>query len=284
MSRARASTATSARGRASRERDAEREPSPAGAASSRGIALGFLAMLPLFAAYEAALARIPNGARNLGEVVVSAPLSALGEHLPLARALALGALAVLALVEVSRGAGPEYGLLPRLWRIVLEGALAAVVLGPLRLVLLAVVGVDDGTAGLRADVVAPPPLARAASVAGGAAYEEIVFRVGLQSLLFVAVRALLELARAPERAARAVAEIVALVGAALAFAAAHLALVLDAFGPGGEAWDPTVFTWRALAGILLGTLFRWRGPGVAAWAHAFFNLALSIGAGPDVFL
>ena len=38
----------------------------------------------------------------------------------------------------------------------------------------------------------------------------------------------------------------------------------------------------ALAGILLGLLFRWRGPGVAAWSHGLFNLALLLGIDPDV--
>ena len=36
--------------------------------------------------------------------------------------------------------------------------------------------------------------------------------------------------------------------------------------------------------ILLGLLFRWRGVGVTAWTHGLFNLALLLGAGPDVFL
>ena len=53
---------------------------------------------------------------------------------------------------------------------------------------------------------------------------------------------------------------------------------------GGEVFSAPVFTWRLAAGILLGLLFRWRGIGAAAWAHGIFNLALSIGAGPDVFL
>jgi hypothetical protein len=37
-----------------------------------------------------------------------------------------------------------------------------------------------------------------------------------------------------------------------------------------------------LGGLALGLIFRWRGPGVAAWAHALFNVALWIGIDPDV--
>ena len=36
------------------------------------------------------------------------------------------------------------------------------------------------------------------------------------------------------------------------------------------------------AGILLGLVFRLRGPGVAAWAHGLFNVALLVGVDPDV--
>jgi hypothetical protein len=59
---------------------------------------------------------------------------------------------------------------------------------------------------------------------------------------------------------------------------------VQVLGRGGEPFRAAVFTWRLFAGILLGTLFRWRGPGVAAWSHALFDLFLSTGAGPDVFL
>ena len=75
-----------------------------------------------------------------------------------------------------------------------------------------------------------------------------------------------------------------MLGSATLFAAAHLAAYTAWLGPGGEPYDASVFTWRLLAGILLGLVFRWRGPGVAAWTHGLFNLALLLGAGPDVFL
>jgi len=36
-----------------------------------------------------------------------------------------------------------------------------------------------------------------------------------------------------------------------------------------------------MAGMCLALLFRWRGLAACAWAHAFFNLALVLGAGPE---
>ena len=74
-----------------------------------------------------------------------------------------------------------------------------------------------------------------------------------------------------------------LLGSSLAFAAFHLEACVAWLGVGGDPFEPAIFTYRVLAGMLLGLLFRWRGPGVAAWAHGLFNLGLLLGAGPDVF-
>jgi hypothetical protein len=130
-----------------------------------------------------------------------------------------------------------------------------------------------------------PALAWTAVLCGGAAFEELVFRLGVLSLAYLAVRrGLLALGASP-RAAGLGAELAGLAVSAVVFAASHLPLVVERLaGPGGEPFDGAIFTWRVLAGILLGILFRWRGMGVAAWAHALFNLALAIGAGPEVFL
>jgi membrane protease YdiL (CAAX protease family) len=159
------------------------------------------------------------------------------------------------------------------------------VLGPVLLVLLHPFGGLDALRGLRPPSAAEAPgLARAALLAGGAAYEELVFRMGLQGLLYLALRPTLAFWLGAERGARVGAEVLAVLLAAVVFAAAHLAVFTQVFGPGGEPFHAGVFPWRVLAGILLAVLFRWRGPGVAAWTHASFNFATSIGAGPEVFL
>jgi Type II CAAX prenyl endopeptidase Rce1-like len=121
---------------------------------------------------------------------------------------------------------------------------------------------------------------------GGGAYEELLFRWLLYSLVFwLTRRAGLKLGMAEDGATLS-AELLAIALSASAFAAAHLEGVVYLFTgwAGGEAYHPAIFAWRLLAGVLLAILFRWRGLGVAAWTHAFFNLALSIGAGVDVFL
>jgi membrane protease YdiL (CAAX protease family) len=108
--------------------------------------------------------------------------------------------------------------------------------------------------------------------------------MGLQGLLFLLVSRTLVFWLPHPPSVRWCSEILAVLLSALVFAAVHLALFTQVLGPGGEPYHPGIFLWRVLAGVLLAALFRWRGPGVAAWTHALFNLALAIGAGPAVLL
>jgi hypothetical protein len=174
----------------------------------------------------------------------------------------------------------ELGLFARVGRVVFEGFVAAVVLGPLLLLLEN--ALDLPVPPLAA--ASTPALADALRHASGAAFEEIVFRVGLQSAFFVLALEVCAFFTGERTLSRWPAEAAAIVLGALAFAAAHLAPVVGIFGVGGEAPVASVFIWRVIAGIALGILFRVRGPGVAAWTHALFNVALFVGAGPDVFL
>jgi len=248
------------------------------AALSRGLAFGFLAMVPLFALYEVGTAG--SARRSAAELVLLRPLAPLGDQLPLVRAVLLAVLTVVALTWCVRR---HLALGPRLVRVPFEGLLGALFLGPATALLMQVfdaapLAVPSNASG------GIPAFERAAFVAGAAAYEEVVFRVGLFSLVWMVTRRLLAWFGASDRAARWSAEALAPVGSALLFAAFHVDSFLRLFGPGGEPFDLAVFSWRTLAGVLLALLFRWRGPGVAAWTHACFNVSLLLGAGPWVFL
>jgi hypothetical protein len=247
-------------------------------ALSRGLAFGFLAMTPLFALYE--LGAAGSARRSAAELILLRPFAPLGDELPIVRATLLGVLTVVALTWCLRR---HLALGPPLVRVPVEGLLGALLLGPATALLMQVFGVVPLT--LASDASASiPAVERAAFVAGAAAYEEVVFRVGLFSLIWLIVRRVFVWLGAGDRAARWSAEAVAPIGSALLFAAFHLEACLRHFGPGGEPFDAAVFAWRTLAGVLLALLFRWRGPGVAAWTHACFNVSLLLGAGPRVFL
>ena len=240
----------------------------------RGLALGFLAMLPQLMAYELS----DSPLRSTAELLLLRALSVLGSWEDPLRRLLIAALALVALLHLVRAGRPW---LPGVGRIAGEGIALALLLGP------ALVGL------LHLFHLPPPPLAdpesvpaagRAAFVFGAAAWEELFFRVGLYSALYLLMRRLSLRLGAGGRLADGLGEGAGLVGSALLFAGAHLASWTAWLGPGGEPYDPSLFTWRLFAGILLGLVYRWRGPGVASWTHGSFNLALLLGAGPDVFL
>jgi hypothetical protein len=245
----------------------------------RGLALGFLAMTPLLAAYEVARAASGGTWRNAAEVVLSLPLAPFGSRADLLRMLLLALAAGLALKSCFHA---HLGLLARIGRTVAEGALGALVLGPVLILMQHAFSLPQpSTLSAHGGV---PDLAQGVLITAGAAWEEILFRIVLQSTLFVLGVQLVEFFTASKPVARALAGAGSIVIASLLFAAAHLGSVTYLLGPGGERFDPAVFSWRFLAGVALGLLYRWRGPGVAAWTHALFDLALFVGAGPDVFL
>lgn len=246
---------------------------------ARGLPLGFLAMAPLWIAYEVAQARLGGNLRNAAEVMLTYPLRPSLDGLPWLRRGFLGLFTVLALVHCLRR---HLELGPMLLRVVGEGLLGALALGPLLVFLMGRFG----------DALPPLPKLGAEAVGdttfalfafGSAAWEEIFFRIGVFALLFLMARELCHFVGLAPLGVRIGAEVLAGIGSSLLFAAYHLSGALGWLGVGGEPFRPALFTYRLLAGMLLVVLLRLRGPGVAAWSHGVFNLALCVGAGPAVF-
>ncbi|QDU67049.1 CPBP family glutamic-type intramembrane protease [Engelhardtia mirabilis] len=247
---------------------------------SASIALGLLATVPLLLCYEAAVGTAGSRSRNIAEVVLSAPFTILAPHEHLLRVLLWMAVAVAAAVAAHRRLGH---LGPPLMRVGVEGAIGALVLGPALILAASLFG--TAAPALPLNEWYPdraPDLAAVGFLAGGGAYEELVFRLGGFSLVFLVVRHLISFFGAPLVAARWVAEVAATVGSAVLFAAFHFELATRWLGWRGDAFDAGRFFWYVLAGLLLCALFRWRGLGVAAWTHGLFNAAMILGAGPGV--
>jgi len=241
------------------------------------LAAGYVAALPLFLAYELGVALAEPAARAPAERVLALGLEFLGPRLQLVRVAALLVLAGLALLRLDRQGLLEPGARARvLARPAGEGVVAGFLLAP-ALVLL------QGWLGAAPLEVARTP-ARALDAAlrliGSAPWEELLFRVGAYGGLFLLTRRALAFLGLDARAAVWPAEFAALLGSALLFAAFHLASAQRLLGSAGEPFHAALFTWRVSAGILLGGLFRWRGFGAAAWAHALFNLGIALGLRP----
>jgi hypothetical protein len=258
---------------------------PASAGSDPGrsrLAESWLALVPLLVAYEFGARASAGGARSAAELLVLAPVEAFADRADWARALALAALTIAAAWRARRGGS---ALLPAVLRAGIEGALGAALLGPVLVGLLAVLPeVAPAVARASAPPAELPSLARTALAAGSGAWEEIVFRLGAYSACYLLAARALRFAGPGQRAAAAAAEVLAAAASSLVFAAFHLDRFVGRLGPGGEPFDEGAFWWRALAGLLLAVLYRWRGLGAAAWTHALFNASLVLGASPGVFL
>ncbi|MCP5020603.1 MAG: CPBP family intramembrane metalloprotease [bacterium] len=246
---------------------------------SRGVPLGFIAMAPLWLAYEVAYSQTGGTARNGSEMIMTYLLAPLGDAQVWARRGVLVALGFWALVHCARR---HWGIGPLVMRIWLEGILGALALGPLLIFLVGVFGDSIPPLPALGEVSAGDQTLALFSL-GGAAWEEIVFRVGLFGLIYLGARELAQFMGVPARAVRGLSEGAAWVLSSLLFAAYHLNGALAWLGASGEPFRPALFTYRFLAGMLLVGLFRWRGPGVAGIGHGVFNLALCLGAGPAVF-
>lgn len=101
------------------------------------------------------------------------------------------------------------------------------------------------------------------SAIGAGVYEELAFRLLL-------VGGLVRVADALGVARRASAPL-AVVAAALVFAAAHH------LGEAGERWSAAAFAFRALAGAVLGATFWLRSLAHAAYAHVAYDLLVLFG-------
>jgi hypothetical protein len=100
---------------------------------------------------------------------------------------------------------------------------------------------------------------------GAGIYEEFLFRLGLFSLLYFILRLLL--------LPKVGAVVLAALASALCFSAAHH------LGTGGEPMEATKFLFRTAAGLIFTAIYLVRGLGIAAGAHAGYNILVGVSVG-----
>jgi hypothetical protein len=114
-------------------------------------------------------------------------------------------------------------------------------------------------------VIRTAPMAKILTFVGAGIYEEVLFRLGL----FVGVFLILRVIRLPVL----IALVIAAVGGAIAFAAAHH------IGPYGEPMRADYFIFRTAAGLYFTLLFVSRGFGIAVGAHAGYDILVGLSVG-----
>ncbi len=269
-----------ARSRAGAGRGANESTDEQELAPHRTLSAGLVSMAPLLAALEWVHFVERDAPRNIGLSLLDLLARPAGEWAEFVRwgALAL-ALTVSLLVLVMRRAP----VLRTMARIALEGLGLALVLGPLLVLLARALEPWIGRIDVSWDPTnAPPTLVDVGLALGAGAWEELVFRVGVYSLVYLLALRAAGSILAGERVARGIADLSGWVLSSLAFAAAHFAPVTTWLDLPEREASLASFSWLCLGGLALGLIFRWRGPGVAAWAHALFNVGLWIGIDPDV--
>ena len=100
---------------------------------------------------------------------------------------------------------------------------------------------------------------------GAGVYEEVLFRLGLFGLLYFVLRLLV--------LPKSMSLLLAALASALFFSAAHH------FGSVGEPMDTAKFLFRTAAGLLFTAIYVTRGLGVAAGAHAGYNILVGVSVG-----
>lgn len=246
------------------------------------LSAGYLAAFPLFSAYELGLAlsvpaTVGPETRAAAERVVTHVLSPIEWPGQGVRIALLSLLAIAALLRMSRNEISADGLLSRrLGRLAFEGVLIGILLGPTLSLLQEWLAAEP----LLSVPTSPRSLPASLRLVGAAPWEELLFRVGLFGGVFVLVRRVSSFLGLETSASRFGAELTALLGSALLFAWFHLDSAQRLLGGQGEPFHRGLFLWRVSAGICLGGLFRWRGFGVASWAHAVFNLGIALGIRP----
>ena len=218
---------------------------------SRDPAVGLFAVLPLWVAYELLRLMLAPAERNGAEVFLLQEFDRLGwRGLFVLRA----AFAILLL-------GSALSLLRRNipWLrvaavVALEGTVYGLLLGPAACVLT-----NSAARVLAAPAVGPDLMANLVGSLGAGIFEELVFRLGLMSLLVWLGLRVVRSWSLPHWCVGAFAVVVS----ALVFSWFHHLC--------GEPYDRTRFLFRTMAGVLLGMLMWGRGFGVCVYTHTFYD-------------
>lgn len=218
---------------------------------SRDPAVGLFAVLPLWITYEFLRLLLAPAERNLSEWFLLDAFRRLGPTFGLVLRVAFAVGVFVAMRSVLRRQIPwlRVSLV-----LVLEGTVYGLLLGPLAGALaepaMRMLGVVPAGGRLLQDLVAS---------LGAGIFEELLFRLGLMSLLvWLWMRTAV-----PLGLPRVLGGVLAVFLSAALFSWHHHLR---------EPFEASVFLFRAMAGVILGFLFWIRGFGVCVYTHAMYDV------------
>ena len=219
---------------------------------SREPAMGLFAVLPLWTVYILMRSQFAPREWNGAEVILEHPITLFGAYGHLIVSVAFALLTAAAAYSLLKRDIPwlRVGAV-----IVLEGLVYGVMLGP-----IAAAMTSSADQLLQSGSSSHLVMANVVGSLGAGIFEELVFRLGVMSVLvWVGARAARSWGMPKISAAGP-----AIVVSALLFSWFHHLC--------GEAFDRDVFVFRTMAGIVLGILMWWRGYGVCVYTHTVYNL------------
>ncbi|MDF1701285.1 MAG: CPBP family glutamic-type intramembrane protease, partial [Planctomycetota bacterium] len=234
----------------------------------RALPLTLLYLMPSLLNYPVALTGSQSPEDNAAAAWLRALWAALGPRgsmlLTLGVALGLGAVVWIRAREATRDRGVYGGML-------IEGLCYGALLGTVANVLATRLPMERVVA-LSAEVGGPSGALQGLRAEfqslglaiGAGIFEELIFRGALLAGLF----ALLRHAIGADRFT---------AGGIAVLASAYLFSDYHHWGATGEPYDAHVFAFRFHAGILLGGLYLYRGLGIAAFAHGFYDVLVMVG-------
>jgi len=224
---------------------------------SRDPAVGLFAVLPLWLLYEVLRWQLAPLERNGAEDLLLHQLQRLDPRVLLVLRAALGLLVLGSAISLLRRNIPWLQVAAK---NAAEGSLYGLLLGPLaswmtsgavRVLDLQVWAAgQSGRRGLASDLIGS---------IGAGLFEELVFRLGLMSLLLWLGLRVVRAWTLP----RWLAGLAAVLLSALVFAWFHHLC--------GEPFDRSRFWFRTMAGVLLGALMWFRGFGVCVYTHTLYD-------------
>lgn len=227
--------------------------------ASRDPAVTFLLLLPLALIHLSGWQLAQSGAFSVVERV----LRWFGEpaYWCLGGGIAMTLLWAIGRIRLERIAWRGGGAL-----VVLEGVVWGLLLGPLLELLRSLVPINSSGLLLGVWPSEVSMHGRLALAAGAGLYEELLFRAGILGGVFVLLHGTF-FALGWRDSGRVLAMGIALIISSVMFSWAHT--IGDPAAAAGS-----VLIYRFLAGVLLGSLFAWRGLAVVAWAHASYDALL----------
>jgi len=220
---------------------------------SKSYAESILFILPLLVLYEIGIALSGSGVENAAGAIMKTPLQVFGRDATLVFNVIVGLAFVVALFAASSGREFDFRIFVPMF---LEGLLYGLLLQPIASLIMRKV--------LRIGLALPAERVKDLFVQvtlaiGAGVYEEIVYRLILLSLLFYIFRKSFEMREG-------IAAALSIVLASLIFAGMHYVGVL------GDELLATSFQFRFLCGLMLSTIFIFRGLGIAVYTHALYDV------------